>query len=348
MLSTTVDVDATVGRPTAVPKVAVRGRGRAATGNVAAFEELRRDGAIGPATLALLHDLGAQVTRTSSFPPPPSHGTWSDPAVDELLADMLSQPGDGAAFVIACLAKADDQASLERLLLTSIRNYLIDEAKKTERGKLRRRLEGLLGNDPRFVRVRAAEAGFACWTLRDAPEGLWQGDIEELEEAAWQVRGVAITRWNTAGPTPTGTKHALLRVAEAVVMHAGGCVRDEDLTRVVQQRFVLLARDGAEPLPGSDDDGDIATATEDNAPWLLEASEDRAQELYASLSTAERSAVPLLGGTDVEMAAVLGVGRRKAKTVAQAVAEKLRIATIDDEDRDHVLAALLRLCEEPP
>jgi hypothetical protein len=315
---------------------------------MAAFDELRRDGAVGPATVALLRDLGAQVTRTASFPPPPGHTTWSDPAVDELLADMLLQPGEGAAFVIACLAKADDQVSLERLLLKSIRHYLIDEAKKTERGKLRRRLEGLLGKDPRFMRVPAAEAGFACWTLRDSPEGLWQGDVEELEEAAWQLRGVAITRWNTAGPTPTGTKHALLQVAETVLTHAGGCVRDEDLARFVQQRFVLLAQDDDLPLPHSEDDGDTATATEDDAPWLLEASEERAQELYASLSTTERSAVPLLGCTDVEMAAALGVGRRKSKTIAESLTEKLRIATIDDEDREAVLTTLLRLCQEAP
>lgn len=313
-----------------------------------AFEELTRDGQLGPATLALLQDLGAQVTRTESFPPPPGYKTWSNPAVEELVADMLSQPGEGAAFVVSCLAVADDQPSLERLLVKSVRNYLIDDAKKTERGKLRRRLEGLLGSDARFVRVPAAEAGTACWTLRESARSLWQGDVTQLEDAAWQLRGVAISHWNTAGPTPQGTKHALVTVAEAVLAHAGGCVRDEDLARVVQQRFILLAAHDDEALPAPEGAGDIATATEDDPPWLLEASEDRARELYASLTPIERDAVPLLGGTNVDMAATLGVGRRRSKAIAESLTEKLRIATIDDEDRDDVLATLLRLCQEGP
>ena len=318
------------------------------TGNSTAFEELTGDGQIGPATLALLHDLGAQVTRTESFPPPPGYKTWSDPAVDELVADMLSQPGEGAAFVVSCLARADDQPSLERLLLKSIRNYLIDDAKKTERGKLRRRLEGLLDSDARFVRVSGAEAGIVCWTLRESARSLWQGDVTQLEEATWQVRGVAIRQWNTAGPTPQGTKHALVTVAEAVLAHAGGCVREEDLARVVQQRFVLLAKHDDEALPAPDGAGDIATATQDDPPWLLDASEDRAQELYASLRPIERRTVPLLGGTNVDIAATLGVGRRRSKAIAESLTEKLRIATINDEDRDDVLATLLRLCQEEP
>ena len=40
--------------------------------------------------------------------------------------------------------KAHDDASLERLLLAAIKNWLVDQAKATEVGKLRRRLENLL------------------------------------------------------------------------------------------------------------------------------------------------------------------------------------------------------------
>lgn len=49
-----------------------------------------------------------------------------------------------------CFAQAADEASLERLFLTSIKNFLIDEAKKTPRGKLRRRIARLMNEDTAY------------------------------------------------------------------------------------------------------------------------------------------------------------------------------------------------------
>jgi len=252
-------------------------------------------------------------------------------------------------FITGCMATADDQASLERLLRQSIRNYLIDQAKATERGKLRRRLAGLLEKDASFQRVPASESGVDCWTLKDGSTSLWQGDIDELEASAWMVRGVAITQWNTAGPTPQGTKHALLTVAAAILERAGGCVGDQDLARVIHRRFFLdITPDDPEQLHAQVEDvADGANLAEDN-PQVLVTADDRAQELYESLSATERQAVPLLEGAYVDMAAALDVGRKRATAIAAALTEKLRVATVDDEDRLAVLAALLRLCQEGP
>lgn len=311
------------------------------TGVSAAFDELTREGEPGLATLTLLRGLAAHAAR--GFRPRCGYDRWGQPALDELLSDMLERSN----FIIACLAKADDQPSLERLLLRAIRNYLIDEAKATERGKLRRRLVGLLDEDVRFERVPASTAGFDCWTLNGGPSSLWQGDIGELEEAAWNVRGVAVTRWNTAGPTPAGTKHALLTVAAAVLGQAGGCLRDQDLARVIHQRFLLIIPDDPEKLYAQVEDvADEADPVEDDPPWVLEEATDRAEELFASLTPTERAAVPLLGRANVDIAGELAVGRRRAKAISDSLTEKVRIATVDDEDRDAVLVILLRLCEE--
>lgn len=156
-------------------------------------------GADRPGNTGLVTQLAAQVTRTSGFRPPEGHARRSDPAVDHLLADLFAKKGK--AFVLACFAKATDQGSFERLLLATIRNHLIDEAKGAERGKLRRRMAGLLGEDSRFRTVPAADAGIACWALADGAQQLWQGDITALEAAAADVRGVAIHRWNYCGST---------------------------------------------------------------------------------------------------------------------------------------------------
>ena len=68
--------------------------------------------------------------------------SWADgDAVDELICAMFDEKPQ---LVVGCAVKAHDDASLERLLLAAIKNWLVDQAKATEVGKLRRRLENLL------------------------------------------------------------------------------------------------------------------------------------------------------------------------------------------------------------
>lgn len=308
-----------------------------------AYDELLATGVAGDETVALLRRLGAQYTRTHSFPPSEDYDRWSDEAVDDLIASMFEDKGP--AFPTACLVSASDDASLERVLLTTIGNYLKDRAKKTERGKLRRRLEGLMTRDERFVRVSSSEAGIAGWTLAGRPTTVTTRAFSELEGAAHSVRGVSVIRWNTAGPTPAGTRHALLTIAETVLAVADGVVTDENLARVVESRFVLLAPltftelDASTPVPATDPDDD---------PAVLATVADYAVELWQGLSQTERSLVPHLGKTDAELAVIAGTGPRQARAIADALAEKLRLATVDDDQRDDVIVELLRLCQVRP
>jgi hypothetical protein len=67
--------------------------------------------------------------------------SWADgDAVDELICAMFDE---NLSLLLECAVKAHD-ASLERLLLAAMKNWLIDQAKATEVGKLRRRLENVL------------------------------------------------------------------------------------------------------------------------------------------------------------------------------------------------------------
>jgi len=80
----------------------------------------------------------AQAARTSTFPPPPDYGRWTDDAVDELLTEMIAKKG-GVAFLLEILASVDNQCSAERFLLATVQNFLKDQAKGTAHGKLRAR-----------------------------------------------------------------------------------------------------------------------------------------------------------------------------------------------------------------
>lgn len=309
-----------------------------------AYEELAQSGELGGQTLELLRRLGRQVTRTSSFPPPEDHGRWSDDAVDDLLADMLSREGAGQRFVMTCFIKAVDEASLERLFLTSIRNFLIDQAKMTDRGRLRRRFSSRLAADARFRKVQGVSPR---WTLAARPDSLlWQGDVEELIEAAWNVRGVGVTRWNHSGPTPTGTVHALMTVLTAILERAGGAVREEDLARVLEARFELLAPAQFVALHG--DDGVLHDPTQTLPGAAPTESEGRVGEIWRSLSGDERILLAYLDQNAHHAAQLLEIGPAQAVAVLEGLRERLRLALSDDDQQISVMRAILRRCEDPP
>lgn len=309
-----------------------------------AYDELRATGEVGEVTLALLRRLARQVTAGSSFPPPEGHRAWTADAVDDLLAVVFETKG--AEVVTRCVTEATDEGSLERLLLTTIRHVLIDQAKSTETGKLRRRLDGLLGEDPRFSQVPAGDPGAGWWHLSDGSSAPWQGDSAALDLAAAAVRGVSITRWNTSGPTPKSVKDALLGVAEGVLRAARGAVQIQVLTRVVEKRFALIAP----LLVGSmqeDDPGETVVA-ETDGPGADLIVREAAQKIYEVMEPEERALLPHLGEPLAEQMKVLELGRARTRLVGERLTEKIRLMTTDDDERDDVALELLRLCVVNP
>ncbi|WP_047690514.1 hypothetical protein [Kocuria sp. ZOR0020] len=323
---------------------------------MSAFDEIgRRGDAAGPKTLALLRRLGAQVTRSSSYPPPEGYDSWCDEAVDDLLADMfVKNPARGRVFVLACFVKATGQASLERLLLATIGNFLKDQAKSTERGKLRRRLDTILGEDGRFVRPPISKT-VQAWALSDGPAALWQGDIDQLHRAAARVRGYQILTWNTAGKTPAKNITAISAVSYVVIDDADGSVRDEDLARVIETRFVLISPPVFIELPdgrftepdgldhGRDDEdlADPALIAEDSTAEAEVA--ERARGIWSTLSVQERALLPCLGASIAVRCTVTGLGRATAQALTDSLVERLRMATVDDDERDAVVLMLAQM-----
>lgn len=290
--------------------------------------------------IALLRRLAAQVTRTSSFPGPVSYPGWSDDAVDELLVEMIEKK-NGVGFLLDALASVDDRGSAERYLLATIANFLKDQAKGTAHGKLRARLETLLGKDSRFEAVTEPVPG---WRMAGGPDRWWQGDVTTLKRAALRVRGVSIPSWNKAGPTPRPAREALITVAVAVLTVAAGIVRAEDLARVLLERF----RHAIAPEPATElflNDVDASTARPDHEPEQALASIS-AGELWAAFTTEQRAVVPFLTAPEGAPAA-LGIGPKEAKARVAQVIELVRLATLDDPRAEAVVALLLHIGSVP-
>ncbi len=282
----------------------------------------------------LLRRIAAQAARTGPFPPPQDYSRWSDEAVDELLVEMIAKKG-GVSFLLDALAKVDNQGSAERYLLAAVQNFQKDQAKATAHGKLRERLKTVLGNDPHFTAVTRPDQG---WRLVDGPDLWWQGDIAVLHRAALQVRGVFISSWNTAGPTPRPTRDALTAVAAAVLTQAGGTVRAEDLARVLLERFRHeIAPETAAGLFLADVDEQTARADQEPEHALVGIS---AEQLWARLTGEQRAIVPYLTAPD-DAAAALGIGPKEAAARRAQVIELVRLTTVDDPRADAVVTSLL-------
>lgn len=291
--------------------------------------------------VALLRRLAAQYTRSRSFPPPEGHDRWSDDAVDDLVATMYD--AHGRDLVLEAQFTASSQKHLELRLLTVIGNYLKDKAKGTPTGLLRRRLETVLGGDERFVYLPPPPP---AWALADGPQTRWQGDLGELERAALRVAGVRIIGLKPSGPTPRESALALRKVSEAVLVHAGGAVRAQDLAAVLIVRFPLIAPLTESSLEAGGADAVVAAPDED--PETQATVEVRAEELWAALSPTERALVPHLGKTDEEIAAVLQTTPREAKAQKRKLSAQLREASLDDPAADAAILALAELCRERP
>lgn len=283
--------------------------------------------------IQLLRRLAAQVARTSTFPPPQNYDRWSNEAVDELLVQMIDKKR-GVAFLIDALSSVDDQGSAERYLLTAVQNFLKDQAKATAHGKLRARLETLLGKDTRFEAVASPDRG---WRLADGPDQWWQGDLAVLHRTALGVRGIYIPSWNTSGPTPRFAQEALTTVALAVLTEAAGIVRAENLARILLERFRHeIAPETAAGLFLDDVDEQTARAEEEPEHALASIT---AEQLWGGFTAEQRAIVPYL--TMPEHAAALGIGPKEAAGRRAQVLELVRLATIDDPRAEAVVTSLL-------
>lgn len=302
---------------------------------VSEYEQWLLDGDVETA-LGLLRRIAAQAARTSTFPPPPDYIQWSNDAVDDLLNEMITNKG-GAAFLVEALTSVDNQGSAERYLLTTVQNFLKDQAKATAHGKLRARLDTLLGKDPRFEAVPSPARG---WRLADGPEGWWQGDLTVLHRTALRVRGVFVPSWNTSGPTPRPAREALTTVAAAVLTDAAGIVRAEDLAHVLLERFRhQIAPETADGLFIDDADEQTAHAHREPEQALAGISAD---QLLAGFTSEQRAIVPYLT-TPEHAPAALGIGPKEAAARRAQVIELVRLATVDDPRAEAVVTSLLNI-----
>jgi len=292
-------------------------------------------------------DLLFAVTQTQLRRLPVLHADrrLDDEVVWDFVQDFADQRWERTAA--ALLAEATDEELLTRLLHRIVRNWLIDQVRKTDQGSVHRRLKDHLDGDPAFEAVPAGEPGAGRWRLAGSVEAPWGGRIDDLVAAAHKVPATAV-RWSDPTRRPPITTAADLTAILREVMTAAGhqSLDLQQLTFVIMHRFPATL----DPESRSVDPADDVLAAQDATPDVellaqVEASgvASAARRVFGQLTAEERRLLPLI----LDQAAVqklLGCGRSTAYNRINKLKELMREIVGPYEDPEQVAREVLALC----
>ena len=313
---------------------------------ITAFDELQRLGHFGPECLRLVRGLMSEEMRR--FPALEPAAGWQQADVEDLVQDFLEQRF--AALTTSLLTTARNDESMGRLLRRSIRNWMIDRARKTGTGRVRQLLERVLGESAEFEQVPSGQPGAGQWRLAETPSEPWSGDPRDLIRTANAVQDVRIGRWSsTTRRAPVAARDSLIAVALAVLSAAGGSLEIAQLTHVFLARFPVALDWAVVPLEAGEGllQADTRTPEEELIAGYDEIdSAGGAVEVVSMLSPQERALVPHLD--DVAAAErVLDCRRSNAYQQMSRLREKLTQLAGTGDDRHAVILEVIHLCTPP-
>lgn len=268
-------------------------------------------------------------------------GGWDDDNRLDLLHEFLCERLEDLTDALIAVG-ADEEALLKRTSRI-MKNWLIDQARKTDTGAIRLRLEELLNADPGFRRLPGHAQRWALVGLT----GIEVGRDEEgsLFAAAMAVPNVKPVRWrDESRRAPMASGPDLIRVLTAVL----GCAGPDGLeigmlTRVFQRRFAVTVTSHV-PLDVDDMLSDRLAAPITTSPAEESVAAARAAEVYAQLSDRERRILLHLDDRG-RVEQILNVGRSVAYVHIGRVRATIAALAGEDLDVDAVVAELVRLAQ---
>ncbi len=284
--------------------------------------------------------VGEEMQRFSALT---REGLEPDDAVQEFLADRIE------AVTVTLAAQAGDEAPFGRLLRRSIRNWLVDQARKTAIGALRRSVEKVLAEEEAFEQVPKGDVGAGRWRIAGTSGEPWSGGLDDLISVAWAVPHVRVPKWSSASRrAPVADRPSLLAVARAVLEAASGSLETGQLVAVFAARFEAVLDPVEVPLH-NDAEASIGQSGEP-APeeYVIAAAAEvdaavSAAEIVGLLSPRERAIVPHLDDPQA-IRDVLGCGRSQAYQHAARLNEKIIQFAGNGEEARAAVLEVIRLC----
>jgi hypothetical protein len=306
-----------------------------------ACAEVQTLGRLDEACVKLLCALMAEETRRFAVLRPP--GGWNRDEVEGLVSEFFIKKGKRLTADLVMIGVTPE--AVGRMMRRWIRNFLIDRARDTPLGRIRRKLEeDMLGQYPEFLQVPPGEEGDGRWYLAGQPSYPYGGAFTPLIEAAYAVPGVKAIRWSGPRRPPLTSDVSLRAIVVAVLAAAGGGLEVAQLVHVVAQRFPAAAE--PEDVTIDDDTFDRVTRVESDDPGLAFETRESISAVLDQLSPSQRVLVPYLDRDINAVMKVLNVGRSRAYEAVRHLRGVLDRLLPDDETRAVVYTAVVERCSE--
>lgn len=319
------------------------------TGAMTPREEVLATQRIGRAGAILLYRLVYVIAIARNFPPPPGFDRWDPSAVTETAHDFLDGPR-GARRVIDIAIRAADEQAFERVLEQAIVNHLRDISRRTDMGRLVRRVTEVLTDEPAFSRVTGATTAAAApgktvarWALKDGSTAA-SGTPETTLIAALASVPVTIPEWSSERRSaPLADRRSFITMLTAVLAAADGSLTAADIAHVIATRLDHHRTPLSIELDVLETVAERSPATD---PAVQASSAVRAAEIFAGLSENERILLACFDLPVRDLGTVLTLRKSQASLLRQRLAARLHAELADDEDPDNTVADLCRRCEQ--
>lgn len=303
-----------------------------------AIKELHA-GQTGPEFYGLLRQTVLAVGIARNFPAPSGGGSWTAEDAGLVANEFLAHEQTPRRLADLALHCASDDA-LARRLQGSVRNFLRDRGRRTDIGRLIRRVKRALNEEKHFSKVDGDR-----WTLADANREPSQVPFYELEAAASLEPEVVIPSWGPDNKRkgPVADKATINRLIRRVLEAARGSVTAADIAKAIAPRLAIPLQ----ALTLEIDAGDRPERVNLDSPFDATADEVvsvlTAKEVLETLTDRERISLGYLELGVRELGPKIGISHSQAAVVRQMAAEKLRDELAGEESGEAIAKKVIQL-----
>jgi hypothetical protein len=303
-------------------------------------EELIRTRRLGPDGAGLLYKTVRMIAIGHNFPPPEGSNNWDETAVAEIAHDFMKDERGSKRLLDITIRSVDDR-SFGRLLDKAVLNFLRDQARGTDLGKLILRVKEILRDEDDFEAVSGTPER---WTLTGGPTTVSTAHPDDLVAATFGV-DVVVPKWTSERrDAPLADRPSFVRLLTSVLTMAAGCLPAVDISHALAARLdhrkttyttdLDLREHVSEPGQLS---GDPETHT---------VAQLHALDIFNSLSDRERIILTTLHTNVRDLSRLIDTGKTQASLIRQRLLDQLRDEITDDDHPDSTAAILCKLCDD--